>query len=216
MVGTVKGTPAPASQVVLASNSLVSPALTALVDLEDPSLRYSYSFSGSVEEIDQFVLNNPAMSIFSRIAPARVNADFPEAYRGVFTRPERVSDHDWIVGYFTLPSAPVPATVDVTSSVSITSTGLSYSRLTKQFTGTLTITNTSGSALSSPLQLVLSGLSAGDTLANATGTGAAGPYITAVASGTLAAGASVQVTLRISGPQSPSPAFTPLVYSGTF
>ena len=210
-VGTIKGTPTPADQVVLASNALVSPPLTALVDLEDPSQRYSYSFSGSSEEIDQFVLNNPALSIFSHFATARVNADFPEAYRGQFNRPERVSDHDWVVGYFTLPPATPPAAVDVTSSVSITSTGLSYNRITKQYTGTLTITNTSGSALTAPLQLVVSNLTAGDTLANATGTAAAGPYITAMPSG-----ASVQVTVRILGPQSTSPSFTPLVYSGTF
>jgi predicted extracellular nuclease len=216
VVGTVKGTPAPADQVVLASNPLVNPALTALVDLEDPSLRYSYTFSGSAEEIDQFVLNNPAMSIYSRFAVARVNADFPESYRGQFTRPERVSDHDWIVGYFTLPAATAPSNVNVTSSVSITSTGLSYNRVTKQYTGTLTIVNTSASALTAPLQLALSNLSAGDTLANATGTGAAGPYITALPAGSLAAGGSVQVTVRISAPQSASPTFTALVYSGTF
>jgi predicted extracellular nuclease len=216
VVGTIKGTPAPADQVVLASNPLVNPTLTSLVDLEDPSQRYSYTFSGSAEEIDQFVLNNPAVSIFSRFAPARLNADFPESYRGTFSRPERISDHDWVVGYFTLPPASAPSNTDVTSSVSITSTGLSYSRSTKQFSGTLTITNTSGSALAAPLQLVLSGLPAGDTLANATGIGAAGPYITAIPSGSLAPGASVQVTIRIGAPQSPSPIFTPLVFSGTF
>ncbi len=217
VVGTVKGTPAPPDQVVLSSMPLVNPTLTSLVDLEqDPLQRYSYTFSGSSEEIDQFLLNTPAVSIFSRFAPARVNADFPESYRGIFTRPERISDHDWVVGYFTLPAATAPSNTDVTSSVSITSTGLSYSRVSKQFTGTLTITNTSGSALAAPLQLVLSGLPAGDSLANATGTGSAGPYITAVPTGSLAAGASVQVTIRIDAPQSPSPTFTPLVYTGTF
>lgn len=216
VVGTVKGDPAPASQVVLASNPLVNPLLTALVDLEDPSQQYSYSFSGSVEEIDQFLLNPAAQAIFSRVATARVNADFPEAYRGDFNRPERVSDHDWMVGYFTLPAASEPSNTDVTSSVSITSTGLAFNRVTKQYTGTLTITNTSGAALAAPLQLVLSNLTAGDVLANATGVGPAGPYITAVASGSLAAGASVQVTIRIDGTQSVSPTFTPLVYSGTF
>jgi predicted extracellular nuclease len=216
VVGTVKGTPAPASQVVLASNALVTPTLQALVDLEDPSQQYSYSFSGSVEELDQILLNPPAMSIFSRVATARLNADFPEAYRGDFTRPERVSDHDWVVAYFTLPAASAPTATDVTSSVSITSTGLSYNRITKQYTGILTITNTSAAALNAPLQLVASNLTAGDTLANATGTGPFGPYITALSTGVLAPGASVQVTVRINGAQSPAAAFTPLVFSGTF
>ncbi|HEX4133857.1 MAG TPA: hypothetical protein VHY84_04475 [Bryobacteraceae bacterium] len=215
-VGTVLGTPAPANQVVLSSNQLVNPILTALVNREDASQRYSYSFSGTVEELDQFVLNDPAMSILSRFEPARVNADFPESYRGDFTRPERVSDHDWVVGYFTLPAAPAPSYVNVTPSVSITATGLSYNRVTKQYTGTLTIGNTGNAALTAPLQLVIGNLTAGDVLADATGTGAAGPYIAALANGSLAPGASVQVTLRITGPQSASPAFTPLVYSGTF
>jgi hypothetical protein len=177
-VGTILGTPAPANQVVLSSNQLVSPILTALVNREDASQRYSYSFSGSVEELDQFVVNDPAMSILSRFESARVNADFPESYRGDFTRPERVSDHDWLVGYFTLPAAPPPTSVNVTSSVSITATGLSYNRVTKQYTGALTIRNTSNVALTAPLQLVIGNLTAGDVLADATGTGAAGPYIT--------------------------------------
>ena len=216
VVGTVEGTPAPADQVVLASNPLVNPTLTALVNLEDPSQQYSYDFSGSAEELDQFLLNPPAMSIFSRYATARVNADFPESYRGDFTRPERISDHDWIVGYFTLPPAAAPTATDVTSSVSITSTGLSYSRSSKQYSGTLTLTNTSSAALTAPLQLVLGNLPAGDVLANATGTGAAGPYITAVPTGSLAPGASVQVTIRIDAPLSAAPTFTTLVYTGTF
>jgi predicted extracellular nuclease len=217
VVGAVKGTPAPADQVVLANNPLVNPTLTSLVDLEqDPLQRYSYTFSGSSEEIDQFVLNTPAMSILSRFAPARVNADFPESYRGVFSRPERVSDHDWVVGYFTLPPASAPSNTDVTSSVSIASTGLSYSRSSKQYSGTITITNISNAALTAPLQLVLANLPQGDTLANGTGTGAAGPYITALPSGSLAPGASVQVTLRIIAPQSTAPTFTLSVFSGTF
>ena len=216
VAGTVKGTPAPASQVVLASNPITNPVLTALVDLEDSSQQYSYDFSGSAQEIDQYLLNPPALSIFSRVATARLNADFPEAYRGDFSRPERVSDHDWVVGYFTLPPASAPSFTDVTQSVSITSTGFSFNRVTKQYTGTLTITNTSGSPLSAPLQLVVSNLTSGDVLANATGAGAQGPYITAVQTGSLAPGAAVQVTLRITGPQSASPTFTALVFSGTF
>jgi len=216
VVGTVIGQPAPADQVVLASNPLVNPLLTDVVTLEDPSQRYSYTFSGSSEELDQYLLNPPALSIFNRLAKARLDADFPESYRGDFTRPERVSDHDWVVGYFALPPATQASSTDVTSSVSITSTGLTYSRVSKQYSGTLTITNTSGSTLAAPLQLVLSNLTAGDTLANATGTGSAGPYITALPSGSLAAGAPVQVTIRITAPQSTSPTFTPLVFSGTF
>jgi hypothetical protein len=44
---------------------------------------------------------------FSRLHYARVNADFPEIYRGDETRPERLSDHDPAVAYFFFPNAPV-------------------------------------------------------------------------------------------------------------
>jgi predicted extracellular nuclease len=216
VVGAVEGRPVPSDQVVLASSAIVNPTLTNLVDLEDLAQRYSYTFSGSAEEIDQFVLTNQAMPLYSRFATARLNADFPEAWRGIFDRPERVSDHDWLVGYFTLPPATPSSNTNVTSSVSITSTGFSYNRVTGQYTGVLTISNISSATLAAPLQLVVSNLPAGETAANATGTGSAGPYITAMAAGSLAPEASAQVTVRITGPQTASPAFTPLVYSGTF
>jgi hypothetical protein len=216
VVGTIQGTPAPASQVVLASNPLVNPTLTVLTNQEPAGQQYSYTFSGSAEELDHMILNNPAVSIFSRIAVGRINADFPEVYRNDTTRPERVSDHDWVVGYFNLPAAAAPSNTDVTSSVSITSTGLAYSRLSKQYTATVTITNTSSAALQAPLQLVLNNLTAGDVLANATGNGPSGAYITALATGSLAPGASVQATIRITAPQTASPSYTPLVFSGTF
>jgi predicted extracellular nuclease len=216
VVGTVKGSPAPSDQVVLASNTLVNPQLTVLTDLAPASDRYSYTFSGSAQEIDQMLLNPPAMTLYSRYAVGRLDADFPEVYRNDVTRPERISDHDWPVVYLNLPAATSPSYQNVSSQVSISSTGLSYSRVSKQYTGTLTITNVSSSSIVSPLQLVLSNLSAGATLANATGTGPVGPYITAMSSGSLAPGASVAVTVRILAPQTSSPTYTPLVYTGSF
>jgi predicted extracellular nuclease len=215
-VGTIKGTPTPAGQVVLASNTLVSPPLTALVDQDAAADRYSYTFAGSAEEIDQILLNQPALGVFSRYAVGRLDADFPEIYRNDPNRPERISDHDWPVVYLSLPpDAPASAT-EVTSQVSIASSGLAYSRIGKQYTATVTITNTSAAALNAPLQLVLANLSAGATLANANGVSANGAYVTALASGSLAPGASVTATLRIAAPQTSSPTFTPLLYSGNF
>jgi predicted extracellular nuclease len=215
-VGTIKGTPAPADQVVLASNPLVSPTLAALVDQAPAAEQYSYTFSGSAQEIDQILLNPPAMAVLSRYAVGRLDADFPESYRNDPNRPERISDHDWPVVYLKLPANAAPSNTDVTAQVSITSTGLSYSRITKQYTGTVTITNTGNVALNSPLQLVLANLTAGDTLANATGVSANGPYVTALAGGSLAPGASVPVAIRINGPQATAPSYTGMVFSGTF
>jgi hypothetical protein len=216
VVGTVKGTPAPADQVILASNSLVNPALTALVDQAPVADRYSYTFGGTAEELDQVLLNQPALAILSRYAVGRLNADFPEIYRNDPNRPERISDHDWPVVYLNLPpDAPASAT-DVTAQMSIATSGLAYSRISKQYSGTVTITNTSGPTLLAPLQIVLSNLSAGATLANANGIGPNGPYVTAVPSGSLAPGASVTATIRINAPQTSSPTFSPLVFSGNF
>ncbi|MGH9805995.1 MAG: hypothetical protein ACRD9W_01815 [Terriglobia bacterium] len=216
VVGTVKGMPAPADQVVLSSNPLVNPALTALVDQDAAADRYSYTFGGSAQELDQILLNQPALAIFSRYAVGRLNADFPEIYRNDPNRPERISDHDWPVVYLNLPpDAPASAT-DVTGQVSIASSGLAYSRISKRYSGTVTITNTSGAAVIGPLQLTLGNLSAGATLTNANGVGPNGPYVTALSNGSLAPGASVTATIRIAAPQTTSPMFTPQVFSGNF
>ncbi|MFN7928322.1 MAG: hypothetical protein U0Y68_10315 [Blastocatellia bacterium] len=104
VIGTIKGTPAPAEQVVLASAALVSPALTDLIELVPTEQRYSYSFGGNAQAIDHELVNSSLLNYFSRLAFARYNADFPESYRNDDTRPERLSDHDAAVAYFTFAS----------------------------------------------------------------------------------------------------------------
>ncbi len=104
VVGTIKGTPAPAEQVLTASDDLVNPDLTDLIDLAPAEQRYSYSFSGNAQAIDHELVNTPLLNYFSRIVFARCNADFPESYRNDATRPERISDHDAAVAYFTFTS----------------------------------------------------------------------------------------------------------------
>jgi hypothetical protein len=69
------------------------------------------------------------------------------------------------------------------------------------FVQTITITNTSASALSGPLALVLTNLSSGVTLANASGTFNGNPYIDVLGSGgTLGVGKSISVVLQFSDP----------------
>jgi len=77
--------------------------LTALVDQDAAADRYSYTFGGTAEELDQVLLNQPALAVFSRYAVGRLDADFPEVYRNDPNRPERISDHDWPVVYLNLP-----------------------------------------------------------------------------------------------------------------
>jgi predicted extracellular nuclease len=103
VVGVVKGTPVPANEVVVPPMTITNPPLTDLIDTAPADQRYSYSFSGTAQEIDHMLVNPSMAARLSRYAVARNNADFPEVYRTNPNRPERISDHDMPVAYFTLP-----------------------------------------------------------------------------------------------------------------
>ena len=107
------------------------------------------------------------------------------------------------------PLSPLPP-----SEVATTASGLAYSRVTRTFNGTVTITNISAAPISGPLQILFTGLTAGVTLANATGNFSGSSYLTIAA-----APASPPATrpLSVSSLQNPSFApinFTPVIYSG--
>jgi hypothetical protein len=106
------------------------------------------------------------------------------------------------------------AYTNVSSSVSVQSTGLVYNRVEKQGTETFTITNTSAQTISGPVQLILSGLPSGVTAANSTGTFESNPYWT-VTSGSLAPGASAQVTVTLAYPSGTNVTASTSVYSGS-
>jgi predicted extracellular nuclease len=106
LVGTIKGQPTAADNVLLASLDLVNPDLTNVGDALGAD-QYSFVFDGNAQTLDHVLVNAAAMRRFSRMAYARNNADFPESLRGDASRPERLSDHDMAVAYFTLPGAPV-------------------------------------------------------------------------------------------------------------
>src|SRR5207237_1653934 len=106
-MGTIEGRPTPADRVVLASPDLVNPDLTNVVDLLPAAQRYSFSFAGNAQALDHVLVNEPARRRFTRMAYARLDADFPESFRGDITRPERLSDHDAAIAYFSFPEAPV-------------------------------------------------------------------------------------------------------------
>ncbi|MEW6212854.1 MAG: HYR domain-containing protein, partial [Acidobacteriota bacterium] len=102
-IGTIKGTPTPASQVVLASADLVTPDLTDLIDMATAAERYSFVFDGNAQALDHELVTSNLLSHLSQICYTRVNADFPEVFRNDPNRPERLSDHDMPIAYFTLP-----------------------------------------------------------------------------------------------------------------
>jgi uncharacterized protein len=100
VIGTIKGTPAPKDQVLMASEDLVNPDLTDLVDMIREDQRYSYVFDGNAQVLDHFLITENMKKYVTSFGYARLNADFPEIYRGDASRVERFSDHDAAIGYF--------------------------------------------------------------------------------------------------------------------
>ncbi len=107
VVGTVKGTPTPADQVIEASGDLVDPNLANLVDSLPADQRYSFLFDGNAQALDQVLVNGPMLNRLSRFHFARNDADFPESLRNDASRPERISDHDMPIAYFAFFKTPV-------------------------------------------------------------------------------------------------------------
>jgi predicted extracellular nuclease len=116
VIGTVKGTPAPKTDVVLSSADLVGPDLTDLLDLLPAAERYSYTFDGNAQVLDHELVDAALLPYVSRVAYARSNADFPESFRNDGNRPERISDHDAAVAYIRFF---VPATAAVSGDAAI-------------------------------------------------------------------------------------------------
>lgn len=116
IIGTVKGTPTAASEAVLASSDLVSPDLVDLIDSATADQRYSFSFDGNAQALDHELVNPSLFSLFSKLAYARNDADFPETFRNDPNRPERLSDHDMPVAYFMFPPASADLSITKTDS----------------------------------------------------------------------------------------------------
>src|SRR2546423_10010083 len=114
-MGTIKGMPTPADQVLLASADLVDPNLIDLVETAPADQQYSFVFDGTAQELDHVLMTGNLTPFAPRLEYARNNADFPEVLRNDANRPERISDHDPIVAYFTLPLAPTITYAGVTS-----------------------------------------------------------------------------------------------------
>src|SRR5262249_24919615 len=110
-MGRIKGTPAPADEVTLASDDLVNPDLVDLVEAAPPDQQYSFVFDGTAQELDHVLVTQNLLGYAPRLEYARTNADFPEIYRNDANRPERISDHDPIVAFFTVP---LPTTLPYT------------------------------------------------------------------------------------------------------
>ncbi len=109
-IATIKGNPTPDDQIVVdQSPDVVDPNFVNLIDELPPSEQYSFIFEGTPQALDHVIINTVANARRTRIAIARNNADFPEVpaatYESNTARPERNSDHDMPVAYFSLGGA---------------------------------------------------------------------------------------------------------------
>jgi YVTN family beta-propeller protein len=100
------------------------------------------------------------------------------------------------------------------SEVATRASGLAYSRVSRTFNGTVTITNISSGTIRGPFQISLTGLTAGVTLVNATGDFSGSPFLTVPAVASLASGQSATVSVQFQNPSFGTINFTPLIYSG--
>jgi predicted extracellular nuclease len=184
------------------------------------NLPYSFVFNGEAGYLDHALASAALSPQVVDAAEWHNNADEPTVVdyntdgkpQDKYTSaPYRASDHDPVVISLNL-QAP---NNDVSSSIKAVSSGLVFARASNQWTGTLTITNTSTAALAGPLQISLGGLPAGVTLVNASGNLSGIPYITANTS-SLAPGASLTVALSFSKTGTAAVSYTTQVFSGTF
>ncbi|MFN0085793.1 MAG: endonuclease/exonuclease/phosphatase family protein [Blastocatellia bacterium] len=155
LIGTIRGAPTPANQVVLASPDLVNPDLVNLTDLTSAERGHSYSFEGSAQTLDHILISSTLTRHLSRLEVARCNADFPDVLRGNGGRPERISDHDIPVGYFNL--TPVPAPLTSVSAASFRIQGLAAEAIIAGFGAGFSSSTEAAAAL--PLPVTLAGVS---------------------------------------------------------
>lgn len=180
--------------------TLKAVGLVDLVESLPPEERYTYVFDGNSQVLDHILVSS---ALATGAAPeydiVHINAEFTD----------RTSDHDPEVVRLALP------TPEVTAQVSTAQSGLVFNRATQRFTGTITVTNNGPRALVGPIHVRLDGLTAGVTLANATGTSAGAPYVSAPVS-SLGAGASTTVPVQFVNPSRGPLGYVARTFSGAF
>ncbi len=187
VLGVTRGNPVPASQVITAPTAgLANPTLVDLVTLLPAAERQSYVETGSAQVLDHVVVTSDLVPTNTRLVYAHIDSDFPLVYQNDATRPERVSDHDPAVAYFTIP--PVQGTVQLATTATLTKVSGGYqATVTVKNNGTGTAQNvqltgaTLGSVNGTPFPQTLGDLAPGGGTAVVTVT-----YTTAAASGTAA------------------------------
>lgn len=105
MMGTLKGTPAPANAILNASPDLIETDLINLVEVIAKTQQYSYTFDGNAQVLDHILISQTLRDHIKGFGFARVNADFPESFRADGNKLQRFSDHDPAIAYFSITAS---------------------------------------------------------------------------------------------------------------
>lgn len=101
-IGTIIGKPSGKDALLMPSDDLVNPDLIDLVNAIAEPQRYSFIFDGNAQVLDHMIITENMRKHTRGFGYARLNADYPESYRGDAARQERFSDHDPAVAFFTI------------------------------------------------------------------------------------------------------------------
>ncbi len=187
-IATIKGNPTPDDQIVVdQSPDLVNPDFFNLVDELPADQRYSFIFEGTPQALDHILVNNVAHARTTRFAFARNNADFPEVPASAFAsnaaRPERNSDHDMPVAYFSLAGPVTPPGTVLISEFRFNGPGGTGDEFIELYNNSDSPVNLSGWTIVAP-----AGTGGGGVMSGLTGIlGARGHYLVAPNDYTLSA-----------------------------
>lgn len=173
VLGVTRGNPVSASQVVTPPVAgLTHPALVDLVTLLPADERQSYVETGSAQVLDHVVVTSNLVPQMTRLVYAHYDSDFPLVYLNDATRPERLSDHDAPVAYFSIPAVQGSVTLTTTATLAKTASG---------YQATVTVRNSgSGTAQNVNLTGAMLGAATGSPLPYALGDIQPGASVTAV------------------------------------
>jgi predicted extracellular nuclease len=187
---------------------------------------YSYVFDGLLGYLDHALATKSLDQQVIGATEWHNNADEPEVIDYNFNlgtsknpKPQdlyvknayRASDHDPVVISLNL----TPTFNNVTAQGAVTLTGAALNRATGKYTGKFSFTNKSDAPITGPFMFELSGLTAGVTLDNASGTHNGNVYV-AVGNGSLAPNETISATLTFTNPSKGAIGYTPVVYAGSF
>jgi uncharacterized repeat protein (TIGR01451 family) len=164
---------------------------------------------GSITPVTGYVASGSTVPVTATPNSGFAFVNFTGGLTGT-TNPQNLT----VTGPTTVTANFQVAVTNISTSVNVSLTGIGFSRVTRQYSTTMTVTNTSSQTITAPISVALANLSSGVTFVNATGTYNGNPYIRVLNTGTLAPGQSVSVALLFTQTGSAPITFTEITYSG--